>query len=341
MEIARAGAALEKARGATSDRIVVLGTAVETYEAALSALRDGLGASVAREQALALGLATRRGEVMRLLAALEAMSRTPPPAQALHPQGPLGAARAAAMMARLTPAMTDEASKLSGALAELAAVRRLTEQGRAELGAGLAALGAAQAELAAAMAEDAPMPAESVGPALTMMARDSETLTQLAAALADSADAAPAPSNVEPGPMAWPVIGDVASRFNEPDAAGVRRPGIVLRTAPLALVRAPVDAVVRYAGPFLEYGYVVVIEPRADEMVVLAGLAQLQVRTGEPVRRGDLLGLLGGRALDVEEYVMLPRAETGAGGSETLYIEVRRDTGPVDPESLFAADDKG
>ena len=123
------------------------------------------------------------------------------------------------------------------------------------------------------------------------------------------------------------MTGDVLRRFNEPDAAGVRGPGIVLRAAPLALVRAPADAVVRYAGPFLDYGYVVVLEPEPATMVVLAGLAQLQVRTGAAVRRGDLLGLLGGRALDVEEYVMLPQAETGAGGSETLYIEVRHGRG--------------
>ena len=73
-------------------------------------------------------------------------------------------------------------------------------------------------------------------------------------------------------------------------------------------------------------------------MVVLAGLAQLRVRTGATVERGELLGLLGGRALDVEEYVMLPDPDTGAGGGETLYIEVRQGRGPVDPEPLFAGE---
>jgi septal ring factor EnvC (AmiA/AmiB activator) len=127
----------------------------------------------------------------------------------------------------------------------------------------------------------------------------------------------------------------VVSRFDEPDAARVRRPGIVVGTAPLALVTAPADALVRYAGPFLEYGYVVVLEPAPETMVVLAGLARLQVRTGAAVKRGDLLGIMGGRPPDVEEYVMLPEAETGAGAQETLYIEVRHGKGPVDPEPLF------
>jgi septal ring factor EnvC (AmiA/AmiB activator) len=131
------------------------------------------------------------------------------------------------------------------------------------------------------------------------------------------------------------VRGEVLRGFDDPDAAGVRRPGLVLRAPPLALVRAPADATVRYAGPFLEYGYVVVLETGPETMVVLAGLAQLQARTGAAVLRGEPLGLLGGRPLDVEEYVMLPQADTGAGGGETLYIEVRQGRGPVDPEPLF------
>ena len=44
-------------------------------------------------------------------------------------------------------------------------------------------------------------------------------------------------------------------------------------------------------------------------MVVLAGLAQVRVRTGASGAAGELLGLLGGRALDAEEYVMLAGRE--------------------------------
>ena len=163
------------------------------------------------------------------------------------------------------------------------------------------------------------------------MARDSETLTELAAALAAAGGPPPAPAAAPPGRWPGRSAATVLRGFDEPDAAGVRRPGVVLRAPPLSLVRAPADATVRYAGPFLEYGYVVVLEPAPGTMVVLAGLAQLQARAGAAVRRGEPLGLLGGRPLDVEEYVMLPQSDTGAGGGETLYIEVRQGRGPVDP----------
>jgi septal ring factor EnvC (AmiA/AmiB activator) len=130
----------------------------------------------------------------------------------------------------------------------------------------------------------------------------------------------------------------VLHRFGEEDAAGVRRSGIVVGAAPFALVSAPADGIVRYAGPFLEYGYVVVLEPDSTTMLVLAGLSRLQVANGDTVRRGDLLGLLGGREAGVEEYVM-PLESDGAGNSETLYIEVRQGRGPVDPEPLFVGED--
>ena len=176
-----------------------------------------------------------------------------------------------------------------------------------------------------------------------MMARDSASLTALAAALAKTAGApqAPAPAAAPPGaaPFVWPAAGQVIHHFNEPDAAGVRRPGIVLAAAPFTLVTAPADAVVRYAGPFLEYGAVVVLEPDSATLLVLAGLDRLQVRTGAEVRKGDLLGLLGGAGTDVEETVMSSDADRGSGAGETLYIEVRHGQGPVDPEPLFSGED--
>lgn len=337
--IAAAGAALDAATAAP-DQIAALGKAIEAYDGALAVLRGGVAEAAAREQAVGVDLSDRRQEISRLLAALETMSRTPQPAQAMHPQGPLGAARAAAMMSQLTPALQAQATKLAGELATFQAARRLRAEGEARLQAGLATLASAQGRLSEAISRAAPVEPGPESPSATMLARDSATLTDLAAALAKSAAATPpaAAPATGPTPYAWPVDGTVLRHFNEPDAARVRHPGIVVAAAPFALVSAPADAIVRYAGPFLEYGYVVVLEPDPKTMIVLAGLAQLRVETGAPVRRGELIGVLGGRPLGVEEYVMYPESETGAPGGETLYIEVRRDRGPIDPEPLFAQD---
>jgi septal ring factor EnvC (AmiA/AmiB activator) len=326
---AAAGEALTAAQAEQAE-LAPLARAIAGYDQALAALRAEVQAAAGREAVLAQDLEARRVEVTWLLAAMEAMSAAP--GQRLHPQGPLAAARASAMIERLRPAMRAEARALAAQVAEMRAARTRQEEGKAALAAGLQRLAGARVALAEAMARAAA--AEVADPALTMLARDSASLSQLAAALAEEPGAPPPPRGPAEA-LAWPVAGEVLSHFNDPDAARVRRPGIVVGTAPLALVTAPADALVRYAGPFLEYGYVVVLEPEPETMVVLAGLARLQVGTGAEVRQGDLLGLMGGRPPDVEEYVMLPGAETGAGARETLYIEVRHGKGPVDPEPLF------
>ena len=121
-----------------------------------------------------------------------------------------------------------------------------------------------------------------------MMARDSDTPDGARRGAGRAADGAPPPPPAPAGALRLAGRGRGAARHSsEPDAAGVRRPGLVMRRAAAgARSRAPADAVVRYAGPFLEYGYVVVLEPDAETMVVLAGLAQVRVRTGAQVAAG-------------------------------------------------------
>ena len=328
-----AGAALAAARGA-EDRTAPLVAAIGAYEEALARLRGVVIGAGAREREITLELAERRGEIMRLTAALQTMSRVPPPAQMMHPAGPLAAARAGAVLARLTPALQAEAADLAATLREIETARVLQREGIADLASGLAALEAARDQLGGAIAGRGAMdPPE----AALRAGRDAETLTALAAALArqpggGGAEAAAA------GDWLWPVRGRVLAGFKAPDASGARRPGLLLGAPALSLVEAPSDAMVRYAAPFLEYGYVVVLETDDGTLIVLAGLAQLAVSAGAPVARGELLGLLGGRNLEVEEYVMLPDADAGAGALETLYIEVRHGGGPVDPAPWFAGE---
>jgi septal ring factor EnvC (AmiA/AmiB activator) len=59
------------------------------------------------------------------------------------------------------------------------------------------------------------------------------------------------------------LLGTILRQFNEADAAGVARPGVVLATHPNALVTTPWPASVRYAGPLLDYGNVIILEPEA------------------------------------------------------------------------------
>jgi septal ring factor EnvC (AmiA/AmiB activator) len=124
------------------------------------------------------------------------------------------------------------------------------------------------------------------------------------------------------------------------DAAGIRRPGLVIATPPRALVTSPWPATIRYRGPLLDYGNVIILEPASGYLLVLAGLDEVYGEIGEVLEAGAPVGLMGGAAPAAEE--LLSQAPGGAGGelSETLYMELRKNNEPVDPEPWFPPDER-
>ena len=316
--------AAQEAQGAPD----AMAAAIGRYEAALSEVRSVMIDAAAEERELRLAIAGRRTELMQLAARLQTLQRLPPPAPALHPMGPLAAVRAGAVLDQMTPALRAQADEAAETFTALAATRAVQGAAMSDIASGLGRRETARDALAAQQ------PPVTPAADMTALVRESDTLTALVAALAGpSTEAEPVPE----GALGWPVSGRVLLGYNQPDGGRARRPGIVLGAPGLSLVTAPADGRVSYAGPFLDFGYVIVLRTAPGTLVTLAGLAELNVATGGQVTRGDLLGRLGGRNVTVEEYVMLPHAEAGAGALETLYIEIRHGRGPVDPVSWFGS----
>ena len=139
------------------------------------------------------------------------------------------------------------------------------------------------------------------------------------------------------GRLAMPVRGQLLRIKDEADAAGVVRPGIVLATRPRALVTAPAAATIRYRGPLLDYGQVLILEPQKDTLFVLAGLAQVYGKIGQVVPAGSPLGLMGGQTPQIDAILSQSRDGTGIDRTQTLYIEVRQGNTPVDPLDWFTS----
>ena len=138
------------------------------------------------------------------------------------------------------------------------------------------------------------------------------------------------------GALDLPVAGQVIRRAGEADAAGVRRPGWLVATAPRALVTTPWPATIRYLGPLLDYGQVAVLEPGEGYFLVLAGLGEVYGEIGEVLPKGAPVGLMGGEAATTDQGFLI--AGTQGGGvdpTETLYIELRRNGEPLDPGDWF------
>ncbi len=305
--------------------------ALSDRETALAALRERYFAAEDAEQAIRRDLRYRRDEIARLLVALQAFGRTDRPDALPHPAGPLAAARARLMRAALRPQMQAGADALAAELRAVAAAQSQQADQLALIEATLETLAAERAALRALLDERPAASAEAQVPAALL--REAESLSDLAAALAASGAEAGEP----PPALAAPVVGAVRRGFRARDGAGVRRPGLVLDALPQGVVRAPAAGIVRYAGPYLDYGYVVVIEPRRDLLILLAGLATLDTATGARVETGALLGQIGGRPPTAQEYLMLGHQQGGETPPETLYMELRHGRDPIDPSPWLAA----
>ncbi|MBE0412284.1 hypothetical protein [Yoonia sp.] len=310
----------------TRDRVAALTATVQAYEAGLAALRDSLRQATAQEAVVADDLARNRAQTATLLGALQAISRTPLPVQMTHPNGPRDAVRAGMIVADLTPALQAQAAILAAQVAELNRLRGLQQDAIAMLTDGLRGAQTARADLGQAIAQrtDLPRRFEEDPVQTALLLASTDTLAAFAdrlAAVAPNVQAAMTPT----GDLPLPVAGAVTVLEDQP--------GVMVRAAPRALVTAPVAATILFRGPLLDHGTVIILEPAADVLFVLSGLAEAFGEPGEIVDAGAPLGLLGGEQVGVDG--ILNQADT-VDPSQPLYIEVRDGQSPIDPGVWFA-----
>lgn len=335
--------ALSEADGARN-RVKALTRTVRAYEGGLKAMREGLRRAAIREQALARELQAREVEIARLLGALQSMGHAPAPVLLLHPAGAVGTARSGLILAEVAPALNARAEALRDRLQEVSVLRALQDSAAERLREGLAGAQEARAALSRAIADRTGLPRRfSEDPMKTaLLIAATETLEGFAGGLSKIAvDEAPGslPGIADrKGALALPVRGRILRRAGEADAAGIARPGIVISTRPRALVTTPAAATLRYRGPLLDFGNVAILEPQAGLLLVFAGLDVVYGKIGEVLPGGSPVGLMGGPDLDAGEILPRPGTATGAELSESLYIEVRQDNSPVDPETWFTID---
>ncbi|WP_127901192.1 murein hydrolase activator EnvC family protein [Solirhodobacter olei] len=333
-------AAMQKAEGAT-DRVKALTTTIVAYESGLSALRAGLRRVTFREDALRAEFASKRQRISQLLGVLSAIGRSPGPISLLNPDGPLGTVRAGMLVSDVTPGLQAEAEGLRKQLAEVAALRASQEAAAQALKAGLKAVEAARVDLSQAVSDRKNLPKNfTESPSdLAMLASGVKTLGDFADALSDRRMAQANPTRTfssAKGTLPWPVQGTILRHAGQADAAGIVRPGVVIATRPRALVTAPWDATIRYRGPLLDYGNVMILEPGGGYLIILAGLDQVYGNVGDIITAGTPVGLMGGKDADPKEFMASTKDGGGAGATETLYMELRQGATPVNPEDWFA-----
>lgn len=122
--------------------------------------------------------------------------------------------------------------------------------------------------------------------------------------------ALPAPDH---GRAAWPVVGRVVRPYHS--GSGAMAEGVVLKAEAGTHVNAPLAGKVLYAGPFKQFGGLVIVKSDDGRDVLLAGLGALMVRAGDAVEKAQVVGALDERG--------------------RLYWEVRRRGRQMDPLGLL------
>lgn len=326
------------------DQVVALTEVIRGYEAGLAALRDGLRQASAREAELRTRFEAQRDQLGQVLGAMTALQQSPESTMLLHPAGALANARSAMLLSGVTPGLRAEAEALQGDLDEIATVRELQSNAAGMLGSGLASVQEARRLLSSAVTDRSSMPLRySEDPEeLSALREAAQSLDDFANGIAKMEKDIGAPMDdfeSAQGSLRLPAIGTILRPYNEPDAASVKRPGWVIATAPAALVQTPWPATIRYRGPFLDYGNVMIVEPARGYLMIFAGLSQVFGEVGDVLKAGDPVGLMGGAEAPAQEFgsQFVADAARGnqAGRSESLYLELRRGNETLDPADWF------
>lgn len=135
------------------------------------------------------------------------------------------------------------------------------------------------------------------------------------------------------GLLPMPVSGRAARAFGAKLSGGTKAPNFAIATRPNSRVRSPADGWVVYAGPFRSYGQLLILNVGEDHHVVMSGMADVNVTTGQFVLTGEPIGRMG------LTQVVAAAALDLSSAQPVLYIEFRKDGQSIDPSPWWATSD--
>jgi septal ring factor EnvC (AmiA/AmiB activator) len=321
------------------------------------------------------GLDESRVEQAHLLATLAYIARVPPDRVTVAPAAVIDRVRGELLLQGALPALREEARALSTEIGRIAALRQqiVTQQG--ELASTREALGKDRERLAELTARRLKLTARilpedsgadqriaklgheasDIGDLIKRAEaaaerRDQELLVRARAALpkalkameealtAQTADPtrprALAAFDPPHSTLQMPVSGTITRRFGTSDAPGAAgaatgtpSQGISIAAPGGAEAVAPFDGQVIYAGPFRNLGLVLIIRHGGLYHSLLAGFGRVDIKADQWVLAGEPVG------------AMPDAVDKAPGGA--LYVELRRDGRPVDPQPWLAPRDQG
>lgn len=344
---AAAAALLNKAEQATEElerirlRLVRISENLQDSEARATAIEQQI-ARLANEEVQVRGdLTAQRRSISTILAALQSLERSRPPALAVSPDDATDAAVAAIALSATVPELKTKVDDLQDKLSRLEALEaaQVEEQARlVETEESLAArrrlLADALAEREAARAQDEAR-LRQIERENRRLAQEATSIRELIAGIAARAQAAPSVADagaiveLPGGPeiysrlpsrfsaarsqLPFPTAGRIDVAFGARLDTGDRSEEMAFATRAGAVVTAPFRGEVKFAREVGRLGNVVILDVGEGYYLVLRGMGTIDVQEDQRVRAGEPIGRM-----------------SGAGG-ERLRFQIRRGNVPVDP----------
>ncbi len=133
------------------------------------------------------------------------------------------------------------------------------------------------------------------------------------------------------GRLALPVRGDVVGAFGDAQGGGRKAQGMTVVARPNALVTAPADGWIIFAGKFRSFGQMVILDVGENYRIVMTGMEKVNVRPGQFVVAGEPVAEMG--ATRIASAAALSLETEGP----TLYIEFWQNKNPIDSRSWWSA----
>lgn len=339
---------LEASAAAASDdaertlaRAAAAAARIQSAEADINAAEARIAMIDAQRRVQRAALAAKQGPTTRLVAALQMLGLRPPALALVQPGSIDDLVHVRSVMATVGPAIEARTAVLRQDVVRGDTLRAQADAALRSLGAGQQALITQRKALAALAGERRRAADTLTGAAMIeqdramamgeeardlggLMARFSEASAVNARLEALSGpvlrplrpgDPRPVPvdnaSSSGQAPYRLPVVGSVIAGFGEVSEGGVRARGLTIATRANAQIVAPTGGRIAYAGAYLGYGDIVIIDHGRGWTTLITGLAALDARVGDQVGQGSPIGKAG-------------------PSRPTITVELRRAGQPVD-----------
>ena len=116
------------------------------------------------------------------------------------------------------------------------------------------------------------------------------------------------------GMIKYPIVGKIIKKYGEPgEKNNILTKGIIIKSLPKSSVVSPADGLIVFSGPFRGYGNILIIQHDRRYHTLISGVEKIMCGINQIVLAGE------------------PIAFTPEKEESNLYIELRKDSNPINP----------